>query len=93
MSRADKLKGEGVREKEKHDTEVKQLVQTLKVAAGSSDMDDHTSQLRDAGIGELFSTSAGLKKGWVMWGCVEEMRGIEGKGLECDNLKNGVVMS
>lgn len=62
MSRADKLKGEGVKEKEKHETEVKQLVQTLKVAAASSDMDDHTAQLRDGGIRELFSSSSGTKK-------------------------------
>ena len=50
MTRADKLKAEGVREKERHETEMKQLLQTLKVAASDSD-----DQMKD-GLGGLFST-------------------------------------
>ena len=58
MSRADRLKGEGVREKEKHEAEVKQLVQTLKVATGPPEMEDPSSQLRD-GLGEPFPSERG----------------------------------
>ena len=54
MSRADQLKSEGVREKEKHEVELKKLWQTLKVAT-SSDSEDQM-QMRDGGLGGLFST-------------------------------------
>lgn len=50
MARADKLKADGVKEKEHHDAEMKQLLQTLKVAASDSD-----DQMKD-GLGGLFST-------------------------------------
>ena len=55
MSRADGLKGEAMKEKDKHDVEVKQLVQTLKVAAGPADSEDPSSQFRDGGLGDMFA--------------------------------------
>ncbi len=55
MARADRLKGESVKDKEKHETEVKQLVQTLKVASGPSETEDPSSQFRDGGLGDMFS--------------------------------------
>ena len=54
MARADKQKAEGMREKERHDSEMKQLLQTLKVASSDPSVtgEDH---MRD-GMGGLFST-------------------------------------
>ncbi len=54
MSRADKMKLEGVKEKERHDDEVKMLWQTLKVAANSDGEDQ--MQRDGGGLGGLFST-------------------------------------
>ena len=53
MSRADKLKADGMRERENHETEMKQLVQTLKMAASDS---DEQIPMSDGGLGGLFST-------------------------------------
>jgi len=55
MSRADRLKAEAVKEKDRHDVEVKQLAQTLKVASGPSDAEDPSSQFRDGGLGDMYA--------------------------------------
>lgn len=52
MTRADKLKADSVKEKERHETEMKQLLQTLKMTASDSD----EQPMRDGGLGGLFST-------------------------------------
>ena len=59
MTRADHLKSEGVQEKERHDAEIKQLWQTLKVASSDAE------EMRDGGgLGGLFSTQQPtIKKG------------------------------
>ena len=48
MARADRLKADGVKDREGHETEMKQLLQTLKVASSDSD-----EQMRDGGGGGL----------------------------------------
>ena len=64
MARADRLKAEGVRERAGHEAEMKQLLQTMKVASADSD-----DQMRDGtGLGGLFSTrQPSPKKGLVCW--------------------------
>ena len=56
MARADKLKAEGVRQKEKHEAETKELWKTLKVASSDPSMGGE-DQMRDGSLGGLFTTS------------------------------------
>ena len=60
MARADKQKADGVREKERHETETKQLCQTMKVASS----DPGTGEDQGGSLGGLFSTrsSPGKKR-------------------------------
>lgn len=61
MSRADKLKAKGAREREKQDAEVKQLWQTLKFASGTSEAT--SDDLRDGNLGGMLTSQLTPKKG------------------------------
>ncbi len=57
MARADRQKADGMREKEKHEVETKQLLQTLKVASSDPGVTGGEDQeMRDGTLGGLFST-------------------------------------
>ena len=61
MLRADKLKAKSVRDKEKQESEMKQLLQTLKFASASEATEDQ----RDARDGTLGGLQPTPKKGYV----------------------------
>ena len=55
MARADKQKADGMREKDRHETEIKQLWQTLKIASSDPGGTGDEQGMKD-GLGGLFST-------------------------------------